>query len=418
MTVSALTIEELTGKKRRVVLMGGGLPLKGAKWAGATTVATTWNNGNPEATQQVLTSQELPSDWQGVWRTPQLIGTPCEYEGPEGFKRVGLASDLERVFESLRIAGQLLRVTWANEVTRQTAAGAAGEIHAFSKVRLGRLTEFESDFETLDDIRWSMTFEWTSRGDVTPKTIDFRGDNLIASVRSAIQQQDAVTKAVYESTLRGLKANGFRNKNYASPLTLGQLESVSKGLVDTVDSFSTAAGRVTQRLKAVGDLILSARAVPFEVAGHALDVANNAVAIATAFMDEVSQKPPEQQVLDTKLSTLTRTASYSSRVQTQAQLMQAATNRLAQQARLRRSGAGSQSQPIVNSTKSGDIMEVYLPRAGDTMVSIAIRFYQTDTVVGDLCKVNGLPRNTIKPPRQTLVIPTRSVLEARTSQSA
>jgi hypothetical protein len=98
--------------------------------------------------------------------------------------------------------------------------------------------------------------------------------------------------------------------------------------------------------------------------------------------------------------------------------MQAANNQLAQQARLRRSAAGSQAQPLVNSPKSGDVMEVYMPRDGDTMVSIALRFYQTDTLVGDLCKANGLARGTIKPPRLPLIIPTRSMLEARASQSS
>lgn len=410
---SSLTIEELTGQKRRLVLKGGGLPIKGASFAASTVVATTWNSGNPEATQQVLTSQEDPSDWEGVWRTPQLLGAPCEYEGPEGSAKVALAFQLEQLVDSLRLAGQLLRVTWANEVQRKHN-GANGELHSLKKVRLGRLTKFDPKYDTLDDVKWAATFEWVSRGDVTPKSVDLRGDDLISSVREAIAQQDAVAKAVAANQLRSLRSNGFRQKNYANQFTLGQLEQIEQGVVDSVDSFSDAAGAISGRLKGIGDVILKGRAVPFDIAAHALDVANNAVAVVTQFVDTISQKSPEQQVLGSKLSTLTRTASYSSGVQTQAQLMQASNVRLAQQARLRRSRQGSQSQPLVNSPKSGDVLTTHLVRDGETMVSIADR-YKVD--VESLCKANALPLQTIKPPRRVpLIIPTRSALEQRAAQ--
>lgn len=411
---SSLTIEELTGQKRRLVLKGGGLPLKGASFASSTVVATTWNNGNPEATQQVLTSQEQPSDWEGVWRTTQLIGTPPEYEGPEGFVKIGLASELEQVFDSIRMAGQLLRVTWATDVQRVRPNGAGGQLSQLKKVRIGRITQFDPKYDTIDDLKWSATFEWVSRGEVAPKSVDFRGDDLVASVRDAILKQDAVAKAVASSELRSLKSNGFRNKNFANQFTLGQLEQIEKGVVASVDSFADVANAVSGRLKGIGDVILTGRAVPFDIAAHALDVANNAVAVVTQFVDEISQKSPEQQILGSKVSTLTRTASYASGVQTQAQLMQAANVRLAQQARLRRSHLGSQSQPLVNRPKSGDVLTTHLARDGETMVSIADK-YKVDVV--ELCKANALPQQTIKPPRRLpLIIPTHSALEQRAAQ--
>lgn len=411
---SSLTIEELTGQKRRLVLKGGGLPLKGASFAASTIVATTWNNGNAEGTQQVLTSQEDPSDWEGVWRTTQLIGTPSEYEGPEGHAKVGLASELERLVDSIRLSGQLLRVTWATDVQRTQPGGAPGQLHTLKKVRLGRITKFDAKYATIDDMQWSATFEWVSRGEVAPKSVDFRGDDLIASVRDAILKQDSVAKAVALSELRALKSNGFRNKSFANQFTLGQLEQVEKGLVASVDSFADAANAVSRRLKGIGDVILTGRAVPVDVASHALDVANNAVAIVTQFVDQVSQKSPEQQILGSKVSTLTRTASYASGVQTQAQLMQAANVRLAQQARLRRSSLGSQSQPLVNRPKGGDVLTTHFVRDGETMVSIADK-YGVDVV--ELCKANALPQQTIKPPRRLpLIIPTHSALEQRAAQ--
>ncbi len=416
MATSVLTIEELTGNKRRLILKGGGLPLRGASWGAASVVSTTWNNGNRQATQQVLVSQLLPSDFEGVWRTTQLLVSPPQYEGPEGFRQVGLAFELYEIFENIREAAQLLRVTWTNQATR-SAGGTDGTVHSHTITRLGRLVEFDAPHDNLDDIKWKATFDWVSKGDSSPKSVDFRGDDLIASTRAAIQKQDAVSKEVATNLLRALESQGFRKKNYTSTFTLGQLEQMANAPLAIVDSFANTANSVSNRLKKVGDLVLKTRSVPLAIAGRVLDVANNAVGVATSFCDDISQKAPEQQVLGSKLSMVTRTASYFSGVQTQAQLMEAANSQLAQQARLRKNAASGQSQPLVNSSKAGDVFEVYIPRDGDTMVSIAYRKYNAD-VSGQLCKANGLPAQTIRPPRRApLILPTLSVLEARGQQS-
>ncbi len=416
MATSVLTIEELSGDKRRLTLKGAALPFRGASWAGRTVVSTTWNNGNSEATQQVLVSQLLPSDWEGIWRTTQLLRTPCEYEGPEGSRKVALAYNLFELVELIREAGQLLRVTWVNQAARGDG-GSGGGVDTHTVSRLGRLVEFDAPHDTLDDIKWKASFEWVSKGDSSPKSVDFRGDDLIGATRAAIQNQDAVAKAVAQNLLRAMEANGFRKKNYTNTFSLGQLEQMANAPLAIVDSFADTANAFSNRLKKVGDLVLKTRSVPFAIAGRALDVANNAVAVATSFCDEVSQRCPEQQVLGSKLSMVTRTASYFSDVQTQAQLMERANSLLAQQARVRKSAASGQSQPLVNAPKAGDVFEVYIPRDGDTMTSIAYRKYQAD-VAAQICKVNGLPSQTIRPPRRRpLILPTLAVLEARGQQS-
>lgn len=413
MATSTVVIEELGGQKRRLVLKGGGLPLKGAAFAAATIVKTTWNNGNPEGTQQVLTQQELPSDWQGEWRTPQLIVTPCEFNDGNGDHNIGLAFQLKQAMDLLRLGAQLLRVTWSNEIQRRNVDGSLGQLDSHKEVRLGRLTELATPYSTLDDIKWSATFEWVSRGSVAPKSVQFNGEDLVAAARDTMQKQAAVSKAVASARLRALQADGFRRKNYASQFTLGQLESVASAPLAIVDSFADAANAATNRLQKVGDIILQVRDIPAALAGKAFDVATNSIAVATQFCDEISRKGPEQQIAKVKLSTLTRTASYFSGVQTQAQLMQAANNRLAQQARRRRSMLNASSADPKNNPKSGDVMATHIPRDGETMTTIAFRYYNAD-LGAELCKANGLPAWTIKPPRRiALIIPTRSVLESR-----
>lgn len=417
MATSAITIEELAGEKRRLYLIGGGLPLKGASWSEVTVVSTTWNNGNPEATQQVLTPQELPSDWEGKWSSTQLLTTPCIFRDNTGEHQIGFAFVLKDVLSSLRLSAQLLRVTWSNEIQRVNIDGSNGETHSHKEVRLGRLTEIDFKYSHLDEIQWSATFEWVSRGSISPKSVEFRGEDLVAATRDAMQKQDAVTKSVAEARLRALQADGFRRKNYANQFTLGQLEQVANAPLDIVDSFATAANAITNRMQKVGDIILQVRDVPAALASRAFDVATGAVAAATSFCDNISQKGPEQQIAGSKLSTLTRTASYFSGVQTQAQLMEASNNQLAQQARRRRSMFNASSSAPANNSKSGDVMTTHLPRDGETMTSIAIKYYQAD-LAAELSKANGLPAYTITPPsRRAIIIPTRSVLESRAVKS-
>lgn len=417
MATSILTIEELSGQKRRLTLRGAGLPIRGVAFGSTTVVSTTWNNGNPEATQQVLSPQELPTEMSGEWRTNMLLSSGCEYEGPEGRRQVGLAFELKEIVDGLRLSGQLLSVVWTNEQVRKAQTGVASAVHTHQEKRLGRLVEFNPRFSDLDVIQWSATFDWVSRGSQSPKTIDFRGEELVAAVRSAINSLEALTRAVSLAQLRSMQAQGFRQKHFTNTFTLGQLEQVAESALATVDSFARVAQSASDRLRKIGDLVLATRDLPFAIANRVLDVAQGGVGAVTSFVDQVSQKSPEQQILGSKVSTLTRTAAYFDGVQTQAQLVEAANNRLSQQARLRRSALGSGSQPLVSSAKSGDVLQTHIPRDGETMTSIAFRYYEAD-LSRELSLVNGLPGETIVPPRRTtLIIPTRSVLEQRSLRS-
>jgi hypothetical protein len=65
---------------------------------------------------------------------------------------------------------------------------------------------------------------------------------------------------------------------------------------------------------------------------------------------------------------------------------------------------------------AGDLIAVIVPRQGETLLGISKRYYQED-MSWELARANGLPGDTIVPPRQPIVIPVRSVLR-RLSQGA
>lgn len=414
MASSVITIEELTGRRRRLTLRGAALPFRGVGFAAATVVATTWNPGSSEATQQVLSPQELPSDWEGEWNTNRLVPFPAEVTDEQGTRPLAQAFELVEVFDSIRAGAQVLRITWANQIERQAVSPADSPFTAEHRVvRIGRITEFEPRYSTLDDVSWTATFEWISRGRPAPKATDSRSGDLVAAVRAAMLKQAEVTRTI---ALDRLRAVG-RKEGEATTFSLGQLEQMAEAPLAIVDSFARSAEAVTNRLGRLGNLILQVRDTPSAIASRALDVAINAVAVSTQFVDQISRKSPEQLAATNKVGMLLRTASYYGRAQTQAELMATAHLLLAAEARRRRSATSGQADSAQNNMRAGDVLAIHLPRDGETWSKIARRYYGSD-LGPELARANGAESYSITPPtRRPVVVPTLSVLENRAARS-
>lgn len=401
MATSVLTIEELTGSKRRLDLIGAGLPLKGAQWGGQTVMATTWNAGNPEATQHVLSPQEDPSPWEGKWSTTMLISSPSQWTDESGStQKIITANVLDTIFESIRLSAQLLRVTWTTE--------QAGR--QFQKVRIGRLQAYIGKFDTLDDLVWNATFEWISRGD-PPRTLGRPQDDILAATRAAIIVQNGVVAKIETNKIRASR----KIKNQTTQFRLGDLESLTQAPLATLDSFARAADSFTREMQDIGNIILKTRAVPFQLANRALATATNAVAVSNQFLDAISRKAPEQLTVKQNAALFAQTAAYYGSAQTQAQLMVAINQQLSQQARIKRSGIQASSTPGKASTmKQSDVLVLYIPKDGDTFALLAARYYQSSDLGSELASVNGYSRYAVAPPRRiALIIPVRAVIDAR-----
>jgi hypothetical protein len=415
-STSSLTIEELTGKKRKLELRGTALPLRPAAFGGETTLATQFYPGNRRASQQVLTPKVSPSDWQGMWRTPALLRSPCTWTSEDGPQLIAYASNLWDIFESLREGGQMLRVTWTNESTppvilksKNAKTGAAASHNASQNavpqrklkvVRLGRIKTFEARPDNLDDIAWSCSFDWIGKGDSDPAKLQDVSFDLVAKIQAAISTQDAVQAA-----------NNTALKAPPTRLTLGDIENFAKGPFQTFDSFARAADSVTSRMHDLGNLVLTIRDIPASLIGRALDVANYAVSTANNFLDQASRTPIETTQNRTRVSMLTRSAAYYGGAMTMAQLMASVNADVARAANRRRSAAHPNAASG-SRVETGDLITVYLPREGDTLGKIAVRFYGTDTVAGALAKANGLASYAIAPPKsKPLIIPTRAILD-------
>lgn len=400
---SSLVIEEQTGRKRKLELRGAALPFKGAGWGGRLKLVTSFNPGNPEGTQQVLVPEEVPSSWNGEWNTTRLFAAPALATDTErGLQESSVVrADLLRDFlEDILRAGQLLQVTWSGDGDRKV-------------VRLGRASEWDFPHDRFDDIRWSVTFEWIGRGAPQLRVAAFQQDNILARVREMVVETSKVAGLLFAGQFNADNPT-TRAADLPTQFNLGQLEAIANGPLVLVDSFARAANGVTNRMKQIGNLITTVQDLPGAIAGRMVDVANNFVAVANQFLDEVGREGPETQALSLRVSDLTRASSQLGRVASGAEKA-ASASILASFSAEKRRGMLLQNQSGTTSLGGSqviadDIITMYFPKQGDTMDSIALRFYQEE--LGDmLARANGLPGYTVRPPGIPLIIPTKVVLK-------
>lgn len=409
MATSEITITEQGGLKRQVVLRGAGLPKRGANWGGGLRAVTTWYPGNYEATQQVMGPFEAPTQWAGEWNTTRLLRTPCQYTPNGGSPQdVVLAPDLRSLLEDIFRRGSLLLVVWKNQLNDLTGPR---EI-----TRTGRCTTWDFKYDRIEDIPWSMTFEWTGRGRPQQRVID----DVSNGIASGLFQLEAATFALALAVdTTKIQQSRQRLPKSANRFTLGQAEALLDGPNQLMRDLAQKANLVNNRVKRFGDLVNKIAVTPFEITNQALDVATNLVATCNTFVDKMSSIPPEQMDTQQKLAGLTRAASYYGDGVKQAQYTadQATKARyqIAQNSPAGASGKNGNAAVVRQGvTAQRSPLAVYLVRQGDTLMSISVKFYGGPAGVFDICKSNALPFGTISPPvGRVLVIPQLSTLEGQ-----
>lgn len=222
---STFSIVELTGEKRTLELRGRALPYAGFTLEGKQRAEFTWYPGNPTATVQMLGTEEAPSTINGMWKdrfikTVDFFGTRAETPQAVALwkgQQVEDALALTRAVTQLRLAGQLLRVTWDEQV------------------RDGILIRFKETWQRREDVTWEMEFQWTSRGEakqpatfVVLPTVDALAEKLRAKVDVLLDAVEPVLEA-QRFLLRNLE--GFMVEVEASVVsvedTVGKLADVA-----------------------------------------------------------------------------------------------------------------------------------------------------------------------------------------------
>ena len=427
---NSLRIEELTGTKRSIELFGAALPRKGAAWSEKMRMKTETYAGNPlEATQQILGPVMLPSEWEGFWRTTQLIGNPCEYTENGGYpQQVTLASTLRDILEMIFESGQRLRVTWSTEESFIIPNEQSPEVGERRIVRIGRASEWKFSHDRMDDIAWNITFEWISKGASVQKKISTKGEDVLSKARACYM---AVTEwFVYTKPKTVIvSAKQLAANQSASSLTLGDLENLASAPLKLWESVLSIG---TNFLNTIGGLINVAQQIgnlPSALANQTNAAAKNMSTILSSYLDEQSQTPYEAQTQaqsnKASVNNTTQAFRYFSLRQIQAEVALDQTLELQRITASKKSAQFDGTNQRSDSADPNTILGIWIARAGDTYASISNRFYGTPDYSYALAKVNvgalpptnstvkGRPYAVAPPVGANLIIPTLADLKTR-----
>lgn len=405
---STFVIRELAGQKRIVTLNGAGLPKQGsAGWGGTNKMATTWYPGNTsQATQQMLGGQEKASTFEGFWRSTQLVRTPAIFEPFPGRQvKLAFADGLREVVEDMLRSGVLLQVYWVNA----EAATFGGR----SIQRLGRASDWNFTYDRMDDLAWTITFEWTSRGLGQQKALAIREDGTNQAAIAAFEATTIAVNDAVNQTKMNLSRRG--KPNSASKFTLEQLGGVLDAPKRLMKDFSQSMNRLSNRLTKLGELVSKVRGMPYEIAAQSLDIATGAVQAANKFNDALTRTPPEVADLQHSLKSLLRAASYTKGGKDAADIVVANSIRSSMELRKqidsrRASGEGGKAFPTggnAQATLNGNKtqVQVHLVKQGDTLISIAMTYYGVPEGAYGIAVGNGLSLKAIPPVGKVLIIP-------------
>lgn len=434
MASSFISITEVSGLRRALYLKGAALPLQGnASWGAKQRVITTWYPGNgAQATQQILGPTESQTQWSGEWNTNRLIVTPAvlsdpgSSQGKRGLNTLGtgsakdifVADDIRAVLEDMFRGGSVLEVLWEYDPQRLdplTGISLTGTYQPVRILRTGRATDWNFQYDTGDDIKWSITWDWQSRGAAQQQVVNLRDGS--SSTKNALTAALLITEAAAtvpeDNTIFTRRRPVPRG---ASKFTLGQVQALANQVRTQVRLFSQQMNKISSAIANVTEIINTVKNLPFEIANQAIDLSTNMIAESNRFYDSVSQKPTELYDTEQRYSTFVRAMNFakgatdiSQEVAAQGAESQGVFR--AQVQAQRASGEQGNAQPLgirpgrqVGGTNTQ--AQAHVVRRGETLISISALYYGTPDGVADIAFANGLSiRTPTLPIGRVLIIP-------------
>lgn len=397
---SSLLIEELTGPGlkpgRLVELIGPGLPKQGASWDSTQRIKTTWYAGNARASQQITGSTELPSTWEGTWRSIRMLQTPSKFTPAGGANPINIsrAYDLRDVLDSMFLDAALLHVTWVSNSSAKDGLKVE---------RFGRATNWKFPHERMDDINWSIEFTWVSRTLGEPGAVQLKGD---ANQASKMEQLTALTNDI----LKTMKENALFSRRASIPrsansLDIGDLEALADAPQALVDSVGRSIQRLGNDIQQTADLVAKVRDLPASLQERIDQITANTLAQTASIQQTLGQKGAHwfRTKGDVSAARLAKAKSYFNTVDSGMKKLEKEALAIAREMK-KNHNAGATGTAGKNRSSADDMLAVHVVHEGETFASISLKYYQTTEGAGDIARANGFPSYQTAPPKGTLLI--------------
>lgn len=334
----ALTITELTGAQRTIVLRNRALPYAPVSWSGRMRTKLTWYQGNPVATQQVLGPELDNTTMSGKWKDRFMFGAEVGNASailvngsPD---EVRSAEQAVALFEEIRRSGNTLRVTWGPET------------------RTGILVFFDAKYDRLEDCSWSAEFEWNSKGE--------------SEIRTVTEPVGATDLLADMNSLDDLL--GFSPEDVAA--------AFNAQVLDSIDSVRELTGELFSALRAIETAV----SVPGAVVGKVLSTAES---IRLELTEEI-QRFTESSVAgeDEGVSVTARAAEMLT--------IEGYRRSMGQRASAHRATSLEIARQVELRSKPTEVAIITMPE-NTTLYSVSLAYYGTPDFASFLARVNGLP---------------------------
>lgn len=277
MPANEITIQELTGSDPiTVTLRGRAMPYRGMPTPSRQRIVTTFYQGNPVATQQIMGIEYPDTELTGMWKAKflrvqdarvagnALGGVDAIIDGAiadEFFGASNGATILVALFERLLARGNELLFSW-------------GPIS-----RYGLLKEFTPSWQREEDVEWSMSFEWSGAQRTVPRT------SLVANPGQDIQQGVVNVDSAAARVPSSLVDAPQRRQSFA------QLGAIRNASIDFLALTRQAAQAATLPARVVQGALAQAIQVRDDVAvlsGQMMDVPYTYMSMSDSVVDVFS----------------------------------------------------------------------------------------------------------------------------------
>ena len=345
---SPLTIEELTGQRRVLVLSARALPFRPISFLGTQRKEITRYPGNPIATMQMLGPTEEPTTIHGRWsdRFVRSVDDDGRTVEPEALAYLNgeLVPDvrtLASTVDDLRRQGQQIRVTWEH------------------LARDGIIDQFKQDWLRADIVEWEIKFEWGSQADVqTPTAISAQSGD----------QSDFATKI-------GTQADELTAATISADFSLS--ESISSFLQKATNSINLASDTIT----AASDNATGAITSPEESAREILGAVDNLKVNCQSILNKLASQPAQALVLADDIASLTLADSLD------AYQYSASLSSLARSLRDLAADGGDE---LKANTDDVTLLDIFTAVENLDLRSVSTRYYGDSNHWRELMSYNGL----------------------------
>ena len=373
------TIEETTGERRKLLLVGRALPYRPLKLEGEQRVEVEYPAGFPVGTAQVFGPTEGDCTIEGYWKDKYLgsAGTLFHFAGAP----VKTAIEAVKAMDSLRVQGQRVRVSW-------------GPV-----LRYGHIKKFAQTWHNIHDCEWSLTFVWTSRAEAAAPSSLPVADGLGSSATAFRRLLDNLRRALREPLGLAADLNDFLASNIdAMGALANEMDDLANAyvaaatsplqLMNRVDStlsrFASIGGTVSDRLAStVSPSILPGLMGRFTGGSGAATLASE-------------QAAREALVNADRLELAAEQASASQLLRAQTLACEAA-----KAARACRDEAILRAR--MASARPGDIQAQYIAREDEDLRDVSLRFYGTPRHWQALMLYNGMESSFLMPGQSVLI---------------